>query len=131
MIEILEVTKISLLVYGNVCVLYGASAVFMTSMRKPIFGPMDLFQPNSFCGIFFVMSFASPITIENDWDRDYNKLAFLVLYSLLILSIIMGCSGTFSLFSTSSPEGVSMHVLDLILMPILLVLGMMQEGRSG
>jgi len=125
MTEILKVTKISLLVYGIVCILYGALAVFFLSMMEAFLGPMDPFQPRLFGGVLFVIAiFAFLIVIKKDWDWEHIKIAFLVLYSLLISTIVMEGSVTALLFSTLSAEGVSMHVMDLILMPVLLVLGL-------
>ena len=125
MTEILKVTKISLLLYGIVCVLYGALAVFFPSMMEAFLGPMDPFQPRLFGGVLFVIAiFAFLMIIKKDWDWEYVKIAFLVIYALLISTIVLEGSVTALLFSTLSAEGISMHVMDVILMPVLLVLGL-------
>jgi len=41
MTEILRTTRISLLAYGIVCVLYGVLAILSTSMMEAMLGPMD------------------------------------------------------------------------------------------
>jgi len=41
MTEILRTTRISLLAYGIVCVLYGVLAIFFTSMMEAMLGPME------------------------------------------------------------------------------------------
>ena len=56
MTEIRNITKVSLLLYGIVCVLYGALAVFFPSMMESMLGPMDPFQPRLFSGVLFVIA---------------------------------------------------------------------------
>lgn len=124
MTEIKTITKISLLLYGIVCVLYGALAVFFIDLMEPVLGPMDPFQPRLFGGVLFVIAvFAFLMIFNKNWDWETVKVGFLILYALLVSTIVMEGAVTALLFSTLSPEGVGMHTLDLILMPVLLILG--------
>ena len=132
MTEVLKITRISLLVYGIVCVLYGFLAIFFLDMMVPVLGPMDPFQPRLFGGVLFVIAiYAFLIIIKKDWDWEHVKFGYLVLYSLLISTIIMEGSVTALLFSTLSAEGIGMHVFDLIIMPILLILGIYSYRKQG
>ncbi len=124
MTEIQKITKISLLVYGIVCLLYGILALFFLDMMEPMLGPMDPFQPRLFGGVLFVIAiFAFLIVFKKDWDWKHVKFGYLVLYSLLLSTIIMEGAVTVLLYSTLSAEGISMHIMDLIIMPVLLILG--------
>ena len=132
MTEILRITKVSLLVYGIVCVLYGVLAVFFPTMMEAMLGPMDPFQPRLFGGVLFVIAiYDFIIIIKKDWDWEHVKFGFLVLYSMLISTIIMEGSVTAILFPTLSAEAVGMHVFDLIIMPILLILGIYSYRKQA
>ena len=124
MTEVLKITKISLLVYGIVCLLYSSLAIFFLDMMEPMLGPMDPFQPRLFGGVLLVIAiFAFLIVFKKDWDWEHIKFGYLVLYSLLLSTIIMEGAVTVMLYSTLSAEGISMHLMDLIIMPVLLILG--------
>lgn len=125
MTEIRMVTKISLLIYAIVCVLYGVLAIFMTDMMEAVLGTMDPFQPRLFGGVLFVIAiFAFLMIIKKNWDWEFIKLAYIVLYALLISTIIMEGSVTILVLSTLTAAGLQMHVMDLIIMPVLLILGL-------
>lgn len=125
MTEIKNITKITLFIYAIVCVLYGALAVFFPSMMEAFLGPMDPFQPRLFGGILLVIAiYAFVIIFKKGLDWEYVKFGYIILYSLLVSTIIMEGSVTALLFSTLSAEGISMHVVDLILMPVLFILGL-------
>jgi hypothetical protein len=125
MTEIRSITKVSLLIYAIVCVLYGVLGTFFTSMMEPMLGPMDPFQPRLFGGVLFVIAiYAFLMILKKDWDWEYVKSGYMILYSLLVSTIIMEGSVTAMLFSTLSAEAIGMHVMDLIIMPVLLILGL-------
>ena len=132
MTEIKTITKVSLLVYAIVCALYGIMAIFLPGMMEAFLGPMDPFQPRLFGGVLFVITIqAFLIIFKKDWDWEQVKLGYLVLYSLLLSTIIMEGSVTALLFSTLSAEAVSMHVFDLIIMPVLLILGLYSYTKQS
>jgi len=118
--------------YGIVCVLYGVLAVFLPSMMEAFLGPMDPFQPRLFGGVLFVIAiYAFLIIFKKEWDWEYIKFGYLILYSLLASTIIMEGSVTVLLFSTLSAEAISMHAFDLIIMPALLILGIYSYRKQG
>lgn len=124
MTEIKTTTKVSLLIYGIVCVLYGLLAIFFQDMMEPLLGPMDPFQPRLFGGVLFVIAiFAILMIFWKNWDWEAIKVGYLILYALLVSTIIMEGSVTALLFSTLSQAAIGMHAFDLIIMPVLLILG--------
>ena len=132
MTEIHKITKVSLLLYGIVCVLYGILAIFFTSMMEAMLGPMDPFQPRLFGGVLLVIAiYAFLIIFKKDWEWEYVKFGYLILYSLLVSTIILEGSVTALLFSTLSAVAISMHAFDLIIMPILLILGIYSYRKQG
>jgi len=132
MTEILRITKVSLLAYGIVSLLYGCLAIFFLDMMEPVLGPSDPFQPRLFGGVLLVIAFYTfLVTFKKDWGWEHVKFGYLILYSLIISTIIMEGSVTVLLFSTLSAEGVSMHIFDLIIMPILLILGIYSYRKQS
>jgi len=124
MTEIKNITKISLLAYGIVCLLYGFLAIFFLNMMETVTGPTDPFQPRLFGGVLLVIAFYIFLVIfKKGWDWEFVKSAYLVLYSLLLSTIIMEGSVTVLLYSSLSTEAINMHLFDMIIMPILLILG--------
>ena len=133
MTEILKITKISLLLYGIVCLAYGVLAVFFLDMIVAITGFNDPFQSRLFGGVLLVITFYTfLIVFKKDWDWEHVKSAYLVLYSLIVSTIIMEGAVTVMLYSTLSAEALNMHFMDFIIMPVLLILGiysyMKQKG---
>ncbi len=132
MTEIKNITKISLLIYAIVCLLYGFLGIFFPSMMEAMLGPMDPFQPRLFGGVLLVIAvYAFLIIFKKDWEWEHVKFGVLILYSLLVSTIVMEASVTALLFSTLSATAISMHVLDLIIMPVLLILGIYSYMKQG
>ena len=75
--------------------------------------------------------YAFLMILKKDWDWEYVKSGYMILYSLLVSTIIMEGSVTAILFSTLSTEAIGMHVLDLIIMPVLLILGLYSYLKQG
>jgi len=96
-------TKISLLVYGIVCTIYGVLTVFMTEMMEATLGiPMGPLYPRMLGGIFLTIAifnfiilikkiaiFNFIILIKKDWDWEYIKFGFTLLYAMIVSCIIM------------------------------------------
>ncbi|MFW9926817.1 MAG: hypothetical protein ACFFDM_08630 [Candidatus Thorarchaeota archaeon] len=132
MTEIKTLTKVALFAYGIVCLLYGFLGIFFTSMMEPMLGPMDPFQPRLFGGVLMVIAiYAFLIIFKKDWEWENIKLGYLILYSLLVSTIIMEGSVTALLLPTLSAEAIGMHVMDLIIMPVLLILGLYSYVKQG
>ncbi len=132
MTEIKMFTKISLLIYGLVCTLYGVLTVFMTDMILAILGiPMDPIYPRMLGGIFFTIAiFDFLILIKKDWDWEYIKFGWTLLYAMIVSSIIMEGSYFVLWYPTLSTEAIGFHVMDLLIMPILLILGIVSYMKQ-
>ena len=125
MTEIKMITKISLLIYGLACTLYGFLTVFMTEMILTTLGlPMDLIYPRMLGGIFFTIAiFDFLILIKKDWDWEYIKFGWFLLYAMIVSCLIIEGSYFALSYPTLSTSAIGFHVQDLLLMSILLILG--------
>ncbi len=121
MTEIKKITKISLLAYGIVNILYGPMAIFL---------PVPLFIPattNPFnvryngATLLGIAIFAFLILIRKNREWENVKLIYEFLYYLLIAMIIL--EPTRLLFPTPTPMMISQTIMDMIIMVALLVLG--------
>jgi uncharacterized membrane protein len=132
MTEIKTITKISLLVYGLVCTLYGVLTVFMTEMILTILGlPMDLIYPRMLGGIFFTIAiFDFLILIKKDWDWEYIKFGWFLLYAMIVSCLIIEGSYFVLSYPTLSASAIGFHVQDIILMSILLILGIVSYMKQ-
>ena len=124
MTELKKITKISLLAYGIVNILYG---------------PMFLFFPEFFIGLGVITPTTNPyimrfggatllgiaifsfLIIIKKWEWERVKLAYEFLYYLLIVNIIL--EPTKLLFGTPSELMISQTIMDIVIMGVLLVLG--------
>jgi len=132
MTEIKMLTKISLLIYGLACTLYGVMTVFMTEMILTILGlPMDLIYPKMLGGIFFTIAiFDFLILIKKDWDWEYIKFGWFLLYAMIVSCLIIEGSYFVLMYSTLSASAIGFHVQDIVLMSILLILGIVAYMRQ-
>jgi hypothetical protein len=132
MTEIKMLTKISLLIYGLVCTLYGVMTVFMTEMILTILGlPMDLIYPRMLGGIFFTIAiFDFLILIKKDWDWEYIKFGWFLLYAMIVSSLIIEGSYFVLSYPTLSASAIGFHIQDLLIMPILLILGIVSYMKQ-
>ncbi|UCC19568.1 MAG: hypothetical protein JSV62_15950 [Promethearchaeota archaeon] len=125
MTEIKKITKISLLAYGIVNIIYGPIALFLpdffinlgviTSATNPYtlrFGGATLLG---------IAIFAFLILIKKEWEWEKIKLAYEFLYYLLIANIIL--EPTKLAFGTPSSMMIFQTIMDIIIMVALLVLG--------
>jgi hypothetical protein len=132
MTEIKTITKVSLLAYGIVCLLYGILGVFFVEMLESMTGYTDPLYPRMFAGVLLVITFYTfLILFKKDWEWEHVKFGFLILYSLIISTIIMEGSVTALTISTMSVEELNLHIMDFILMPLLLILGIYSYRKQG
>ena len=125
MTEIKKITKIALLAYGIVNIIYGPMALFLPGffvnlgIITPTTNPYSLrFGGGTLLGISI---FAFLILIKKDWEWEKIKLAYEFLYYLLIMNIIL--EPTKLAFGTPTSLMISQTIMDIIIMSILLVLG--------
>lgn len=132
MTEIKTITKVSLLAYGIACLLYGILGVFFVEMLEAMTGYTDPLYPRMFAGVLLVITFYTfLILFKKDWEWEHVKFGFLILYSLIISTIIMEGSVTALTISTMSVEALNLHIMDFILMPLLLILGIYSYRKQG
>ena len=118
MTEIKKITKISLLAYGIVNVLYGPMFLFLPEffiifgVTTPTTNPYILrFGGATLLGIAI---FAFLILIKKEWEWEKVKLAYEFMYYLLIVNIIL--EPTKLTFGTPSTLMISQTFMDLIIM---------------
>ena len=118
MTEIKKITKISILAYGIVCLIFAVMLIFFLDLW------LNEFHPRGFGGaLLVVVAFAILVLFNKDWDWEKIKVAYLVVYLWLPINIIMEVSIAALYASTISSELLSQTFMDLILMSVLLVLG--------
>ncbi len=131
MTEILKITKISLLLYGIVCALYGVTLLFFPSSMEATLGTMDAYEPRLFGGVLLVIAiFAFLIILNKNWDWESVKLAHVVLYSMILSTLLIEGAVTAALLPTLSASAVGVHVTDVILMLLLLILGIVSYMKQ-
>ncbi|KKN42762.1 hypothetical protein LCGC14_0710050 [marine sediment metagenome] len=127
MTEIKKITKISILAYGIVCLIFAIMLIFLldfwiAAVNMPTW--LNEFHPRGFGGaLLVVVFFAIFVLFNKDWEWEKIKVAYLVVYSWLPINIIMEVSVTAIFLPTLSNELLSQIIMDVILMSILLVLG--------
>ena len=127
MTEIKKITKISILAYAIVCLLFAVMLIFfldfwIVMVNMPTW--LNQFHPRGFGGaLLIVVLFALLVLFNKDWDWEKIKVAYLVLYSWLPINITLEVLVTAIYFPTLSNELISQIIMDVILMSSLLVLG--------
>jgi hypothetical protein len=127
MTEIKKFTKISILAYGIVSLIFAVMLIFfldlwLVAVNMPTW--LNEFHPRGFGGaLLVVVIFAILVLVNKDWDWEKIKVAYVVVYTWLPINIIMEVSVTAIFLPTLSNELVSQIIMDIILMSILLVLG--------
>ena len=127
MTEIKKITKISILAYGIVCLLFAVMLIFFLDFwRVAVNMPtwLNPFHPRGFGGgLLIVVFFALLVLFNKDLDWEKIKVAYLVVYLWLIINITLEVSLTVIYLPTLSNEFLSQLIMDVILMSTLLVLG--------
>ena len=127
MTEIKKITKISILAYGIVCLIFAVMLIFfldfwIAAVNMPTW--LNQFHPRGFGGaLLVVVIFALLVLINKDWDWEKIKFGYELMYLWLPINIIMEVSVTAIYAPTLSIELISQIIMDIILMSILLVLG--------
>ena len=127
MTEIKKITKISILAYGIVSLIFAIMLIFLldfwiAAVNMPTW--LNEFHPRGFGGALLVVVFFALLVLFNkDWDWEKIKVAYVVVYTWLPINIIMEVSVTAIFLPTLSNELLTQIIMDVILMSILLVLG--------
>ena len=134
MTEIKKITKISILLYGIVSLIFAVLLIFVTdfflaALNMPTW--QNPLHPRMFGGaLFTVVIFALLVLLNKDWDWEKIKLAYEVLYLWLLINIIVEGSMVAFYGSVFSPELVTQLIMDVIIMSVLLVLGIYSYMRQ-
>jgi len=127
MTEIQKITKISILVYGIVCIFFAVYLIFFFDIFLDVVNMPDWgnpYHPRMFGGaMLVVVIFALLIFLKKDWDREKINLAYELLYFWLLINIITESSLLTIYSSELSSTALFQNILDIIIMSILLVLG--------
>ncbi|MGY5863748.1 MAG: hypothetical protein RTV41_04040 [Candidatus Thorarchaeota archaeon] len=92
-------------------------------------GPL---YPRLLGGIFFTIAiFNFLILINKNWDWEYIKFGFTLLYAMIVSSLIMEGGYVALWFPTLSTEAIGFHTMDLLIMPVLLILGIYSYWKQG
>jgi len=134
MTEIKKFTKISILAYGIVCLIFAVMLIFfldlwLVAVNMPTW--LNEFHPRGFGGaLLVVVIFAILVLVNKDWDWEKIKVAYLVVYLWLPINIIMEVSVGALYASTISNELLSQLFMDLILMSVLLIMGIISYMKQ-
>jgi len=92
MTEVKMLTKIALLAYGIVCLLFGVMVIFMTAtFLDPILPGWEVneFHPRVLGGFLVVIGFFDILMILNKkWEWDHIKVAYMALFAFIVPMII-------------------------------------------
>jgi hypothetical protein len=119
--EVKKITKIALLAYGIVNIIYGPMGLLFPSplFVPPTTNPFNVrFQAATLLGIAI---FCFLILIKKDREWESIKLLYGYLYYLLVAMMIL--EPTRLLFGTPTEMMISQTIMDMIIMSVLLVLG--------
>ena len=127
MTEIKKITKISILAYGIVCLIFAIMLIFfldawIAMVNMPTW--LNAYHPRVFGGaLLVVVFFAILVLLNKDWDWEKIQVAFVVMYAWLPINIILEVSLTAIYAPTISNELLSQGIMDIIIMSTLLTLG--------
>ena len=134
MTEIKKITKISILAYGIVCLIFAIMLIFfldlwLVAVNMPTW--LNEFHPRGFGGaLLIVVVFAILVLVKKDWDWEKIKIAYLIVYLWLPINLIIEISLAIIYAPTTSSELLSQVFMDVILMSILLLLGVISYFKQ-
>jgi hypothetical protein len=123
MTELKKLTKIALIAYAIVTLLYGILLTFLLDIfLTPMTGWTNPLHPRNFGAICLLSSlFAIIVFRKNNWEE--SKLIFVFMFSFFIPVLIIELGLLPILIPTLSEAAISQTILDTILVVILLSLG--------
>jgi len=127
MTEIKKLTKIAILAYGGVSLIFGILLVFLTDIFLATLN-MPTWQnpahPRMFgAALFLVTIFALLVLLHKDWDWEKIKFAYEILYLWAPINIIIEASVMAINFPLLSTEVIFETILDITIMIVLLIIG--------
>lgn len=127
MTEIKKITKISILAYAIVCLIFAIMLIFfldawIAAVNMPTW--LNQYHPRGFGGaLLVVVFFALLVLLNKDWDWEKIQVAFVVMYAWLPINITLEALMTVIYAPTISNELLSQGIMDIIIMSVLLALG--------
>jgi hypothetical protein len=128
MTDIKKLTKIAILAYGAVSLIFGIflfffTDIFIASLNMPTW--QNPAHPRMFgAALFIVVIYALLVLLKKDLEWENIHVAFLVMFSWLPLNILAELV-TFALYAPIlSPQAVSETILDITIMSALFVLNL-------
>jgi len=116
-------TKISLIAYAIVTLLYGIIYITVPEIIGNLVGWTDPMAPRAFGGLCLVSSvYAIIILRRKEWEG--IKLMYSYLFVIFIPTIIINLSLLILLFPTLPPAGLSQFFMGLVFMSLLFLLGL-------
>jgi hypothetical protein len=128
MTEIKKLTKISVLAYGLVSLIFGIflfffTEMFITSLNMPTW--QNPAHPRMFgAALFIVVIFALLVLIKKDLEWENIHVAFIVMYSWLPLNILAEVVTLAIYGSILSNQALLQGIMDITIMSALLVIGL-------
>ncbi|MHA1907343.1 MAG: hypothetical protein ACW98Y_08620 [Candidatus Thorarchaeota archaeon] len=133
MTEIKALTKIALLAYGGVCLLFGFMYIFFAETLIAALIPgweVNAFHPRVLGGFLVVIGFFDILMILNKgWEWEHIKLTYMALFAF-ILPMIIGQILVLALLPTT-PAFVNEMFIEIPLESVLLILGIISYLKQG
>ncbi|TFG16735.1 MAG: hypothetical protein EU531_05575 [Promethearchaeota archaeon] len=127
MTEIKTFTKIAILAYGIVSLIFAIILIFLTDLFLAALN-MPTWQnpthPRMFGGaLLVVFIFAVSVLIHKDWDWEKIKFAYQILYIWIPINIAVEAILGMIILPELSINAISETLLDIIIMTVLGILG--------
>jgi hypothetical protein len=133
MTEVKMLSKIALLAYGIVCLLFGFMLIFIAETFLAALIPgweINVFHPKVLGGFLVVIGFFDILMILNKkWEWDHIKVAYMALFAFIIPMIIGQILAVALLSPTAAFVGEMM--LEIPLESALLILGIIGYLKQG
>ncbi|MFW9902317.1 MAG: hypothetical protein ACFFDY_13705 [Candidatus Thorarchaeota archaeon] len=128
MTEIKKLTKIAILAYGIVSLIFAIMLIFFTeifiaTLNMPSW--QNPAHPRMFGGaMLVVVIFAIAVLLHKDWEWEKIKFAYEVVYPWIPINMIIEISTLIIYSSILSSQAIMQTIMDLIIMTALLILGL-------
>jgi hypothetical protein len=128
MTEIKMLTKIAILAYGIVCLIFAVMLIFLTdlfiaNLNMPTW--QNPVHPRMFGGaLLIVVIFAISVLLHKDWDWEKIKFAYELMYTWILINIVIEATLLALLFPEASSNLIFEGVLDIVIMSALGILGL-------
>lgn len=124
MTELKTITKISLVVYGLICLLNAIMLIFLLDQFiTPMTGWNNPLSPRQWGGALLGITIFAFLAVFRNMEWEQIKFGYEFLYYLVIMNIVVEGGIGLLMASTATPAAISQVIMDVILMSVVLVLG--------